>query len=184
MYGWSGYRYRERPATNLIDPFKNSFFRPTCTTFLNISSVNRDTFPIQISPIYPRFGTNTGFRFISYEPPLRLKKLFTIIFRYKLVPLYKVSKHTFQQFKSNHTRYVKSRKIIQISFSIFPLSFNINPPCFPQNTFSTSVRNENRKSREIAGLFHCIVVKLKKKRPSFLSKGFVDRSLIVLLVRR
>ena len=68
--------------------------------------------------------------------------------------------------------------------NIFPLPFNIDPPCFPQNTFSTSVRNENRKSREIAGLFHCIVVKLKKKRPSFLSKGLVDRSLIVLLVRR
>lgn len=124
MYGWSGYRYRERPATNLIDPFKNSFFRPTCTTFLNISSVNRDTFPIQISPIYPRFGTNTGFRFISYEPPLRLKKLFTIIFRYKLVPLYKVSKHTFQQFKSNHTRYVKSRKIIVIQTSLSRIFFH------------------------------------------------------------
>lgn len=129
MYGWSGYRYRERPATNLIDPFKNSFsrpiFRPTCTTFLNISSVNRDTFLIQISPTYPRFNTNTfSFHLDSYEPPLRLKKLFTIIFRYKLVPLYKVSKHTFQQFKSNHTRYVKSRKIIVIQTSLSRIFFH------------------------------------------------------------
>lgn len=37
-----------------------------------------------------------SFHLDSYEPPLRLKRLFTIIFRYKLVPLtYEVSKHTF-----------------------------------------------------------------------------------------
>lgn len=104
----------------------------------------------------------------SYEPSLRVhvKRLFTIIFlatNYSTAPTIQIQPHKIYK-KQKNNRVIQT-SLSRIFFHI--LRSNIDPLCFPRAKNFSSVRNENRKNREIAGLpslYRRETFEIKKKK--------------------